>query len=102
MIGRHEGYLSLASLPQETLGADVLTVLDRMLVHHFLFIYVMNMRENSLNCHGKVMELYYHISVGPWVGLPSHQCWYSSANGYTEANWGKLNCLSCKSEPCPV
>ena len=39
-----------------------------------LFVYVMNTRddllcppgimENSVNCHGKVMELYYQISVG--------------------------------------
>ena len=34
--------------------------------------------------------------------VPSQQCWYSFAAEYTEASWGKFNCLSFKSEPCPV
>ena len=38
---------------------------------------------------------------GHWQ-IKVHQCWYSFAAEYNEANWGKLNCPSFKSEPCPV
>ena len=33
--------------------------------------------ENSVNCHGKVMELYYQISVGTlYVYISRMYCWW--------------------------
>ena len=69
-------------------GSDCLCIRDeyaRMISGLRLLSWQLKSPGNSLNCHGKVMELYYQISVGTL-----HT---ALTNNWRYANYGKRSCI---------